>query len=364
MSLRADVAVIGAGPAGAAVALALARAGRSVLLAERSATPRRVAGESVAPDIRLPLEQLDLWREFEADGHLPSHGNLSAWGSARPGGHDFLFNPYGNGWHLDRLRFDTMLRRRATQAGARLHEGATLEHASRDDDGAWRLAMRTAEGRVDWTAGYVVDASGRAAAFARRCGAWRRPLDHLVGVVAWYSGGQPLRQVTLVEAERDGWWYSAPLPQQRMVLAFMTEAGKQPASALRERLMRPDAAHAPLTCQRLAEYGGTADAPAIIVPAFSARLGSAGGDGWLAVGDAAASYDPLSSQGICSALKQGVTAAAALDAALDGDTGGVRDYAAGVQSMYADYLTQRTAFYRRERRWPESDFWRQRWLVG
>src|SRR5436190_5494193 len=43
------------------------------------------------------------------------------------------------------------------------------------------------------------------------------------------------------------------------------------------------------------------------------------GEGWVAVGDAAQSYDPLSSQGLRYALESGIRAAFAVDAALDGD---------------------------------------------
>ncbi|MFB9243096.1 NAD(P)/FAD-dependent oxidoreductase [Massilia antarctica] len=353
----ADVAVIGAGPAGAAVALSLARAGHRVLLAECDSGPRLAVGESVGPGIRVALERLGVFDAFLADGHLESLGNMSAWGAPEAAGRDFLFSPYGNGWHLERGRFDATLRRQAQLCGAMLHGGTRLEQLARVA-GGWRLRLAGPNGPLDWHTRFVVDATGRRAAVARRCGSARRPLDHLVGVVTYHGAGNKVPCHTLIEAERDGWWYSAPLPQGRLVLVYMTEAGRQ-----RRRTLagppRPDSA--PLTHARLVRHGGQAEAAAAIVPAYSACLAQAAGADWLAVGDAAASVDPLSSQGIMSALDQALAAAGALAAALGGDPGAMPAYADRIGSMYADYLVQRAHYYRRERRWPDSDFWRQRW---
>jgi flavin-dependent dehydrogenase len=353
----ADVAVIGAGPAGAAVALSLARAGHRVLLAERDTRPKLAVGESVGPGIRVALERLGVFDAFIADGHLESLGNRSAWGSAQAGARDFLFSPYGNGWHLERGRFDATLRQQATLCGALLHGGTRLEQLARVD-GGWRLRLAGPNGPLDWHTRFVVDASGRRASVARRCGSARRPLDHLVGVVTYYGAGNKVSCHTLIEAERDGWWYSAPLPQGRLVLMYMTEAGRHQRRTLAGP---PQPNSAPLTHARLVQHGGHAEAPAAIVPAYSACLAQAAGADWLAVGDAAASFDPLSSQGIMSALEQGLAAAGALDAALGGDARAMPAYADQISSMYADYLVQRGHYYRREQRWPDSDFWRQRW---
>src|SRR6187549_1177938 len=104
---RFQVAVVGGGPAGAATALALRRRGVADVLLVEAGDYRGVRfGESVPPDLRLPLDALGLWTSFVAQGHEPCLGSCSVWGSAQPGYNDFLFNPHGHGWHLDRARFD------------------------------------------------------------------------------------------------------------------------------------------------------------------------------------------------------------------------------------------------------------------
>jgi 2-polyprenyl-6-methoxyphenol hydroxylase-like FAD-dependent oxidoreductase len=84
------------------------------------------------------------------------------------------------------------------------------------------------------------------------------------------------------------------------------------------------------------------------------------GAGWLAVGDAACSFDPLSSHGVTWALESGLAAARALDASFRGDRRALDDYADRVEAAFHNYLQARADFYGRERRWPDSPFWRRR----
>jgi len=67
MTNRFDAAVVGAGPAGAAAAILLARAGWSVALVERQAFPRRkVCGECIAASNLALLDALGIGAEVEA----------------------------------------------------------------------------------------------------------------------------------------------------------------------------------------------------------------------------------------------------------------------------------------------------------
>src|SRR5437867_2795294 len=125
-SERVDVAIIGGGPAGTAAALALAREGASVVVLERSRYEAVRVGETLPPQIRLLLDELGLWEAFAAAGHTPSAGIVSVWGTPRLSENDFVFDPYGHGWHIDRRRFDQMMAHAAEQAGAQVCRAARV----------------------------------------------------------------------------------------------------------------------------------------------------------------------------------------------------------------------------------------------
>lgn len=87
------------------------------------------------------------------------------------------------------------------------------------------------------------------------------------------------------------------------------------------------------------------------------------GDGWLAVGDAAASHDPLSSSGIARALDSGVRAGIALARVGRDDSVGeavLHALAAAQHVATGQYLGTWSRYYQMEQRWPDSVFWRRR----
>lgn len=96
------------------------------------------------------------------------------------------------------------------------------------------------------------------------------------------------------------------------------------------------------------------------VAANSYRLDRTTGNHWLAAGDAAMAFDPLSSQGICHALKSGLLAARAIEACLLGDQTALEEYARGTQRSFDKYLSMRAVYYGREQRWSSSVFWQRR----
>lgn len=369
---RVDVAVLGGGTAGSAAAIALAGTGASVAVLDRPPSRGPRVGD-VLPPAALPLlEELGVRDDLARGGHLPSHGNRSLWGGPEADTHEFIRDPYGVGWHLDRDRFDAMLARAARARGAAWHRGAWAAAWERLPAGGWRLeVVRTSAAgpsRGELRAGTVVDATGRASPFARSRGAERLDGDRLVGVVgvlapAAGSGGDR-DSLTLVEAVPDGWWYAALLPGGRLSVAFLSDgdvvaggrlhlAGRWLAGALATRLLG----------DRLRRHGyRLAQGPRAVV-ARSSCLAAASGPGWLAAGDAAAAHDPLSAQGMTSALAAGLWTARAVG---EGTEAAMRRHSAWVRDWYARYRADLAAYYGQERRWPGSPFWRRRhaWLRG
>jgi flavin-dependent dehydrogenase len=94
--------------------------------------------------------------------------------------------------------------------------------------------------------------------------------------------------------------------------------------------------------------------------AHSARLDSFAGEGWLAIGDAALAFDPLSSQGMLTALYTGLEAGLTLDAQLSGDADATTRYCQRLTSIYEAYMRNLSGYYSLEERWPDRTFWQRR----
>ncbi len=368
-----DVAVVGGGPAGCATALALrAHApGLDIVLLEASAYDRPRLGETLPPLTRRLLAHLGVWDAFQRQGHREVHGTAAAWGSAAPWHHDYLFSAQGPGWHLDRAAFDAMLAAAAEGRGVTVLRRTRVTHADRRGD-LWQLRLRGGDGGSGFaTARFLVDATGPSAALARRRGARFAAADRLTGYARFFEDATPGCAAdlgdprTLVEAVADGWWYTAGLPGGLRIAAFLTDAD------LARQLSLADPAHW-MRCLAATEgvraltllRGARPRGPVVVRPAHSRQLlppAGAAAEGWLAVGDAASLYDPLSSQGILKGLRSGVFAAYAIgDLLVQGDSRGLEAYARHVREDFASYRRARTRYYAEERRWPGSEFWRRR----
>jgi flavin-dependent dehydrogenase len=397
------IAVVGGGPAGATTALVLARMGARIVLMDRS-DPRPLLGETLPPNANPILQELGLWDRFLIDGYQPAHGNHSIWGSPNLDHYDFIRSPYGSGWHLDRPQFDQMLKDAFIEAGGVLLDRTRLLSCHRNANGTWLLTCAPCSQPVGGPeairADFVVDATGRSHKIARSQGIPSRTHDHLIAIIgvarpsmaathatsAEPTGANPNvggdrepalhsshanvgDSFTTVEAVENGWWYSNPLPDGRLALGYMTD----PDLARQENAFGISGWRRLLSRTTLMKQIGTAggeetglqssgyqlESTLRVVPADSSCLETFRGDGWLAVGDAAATHDPLSSQGILSGIIQGMWAANAIAKG----SSGLSEYQEKMHHAYARYLAEWMSYYALEWRWPASSFWRRRHLL-
>jgi len=356
-----DIAIVGGGPAGAAAALSAKqlRPHWGVAVVEASRYDSWRAGETLSPGCQEILSGLGCWDRFRGAGFTESPGTRAVWGSCQPYDNEFLFSLRGNGWHVDRARFDALLCESARDAGAEMISGARCRDIQREAKG-FRLGLRDSRDPAAASrtirARFVIDASGRQASFASKCGARPQVDDRLIGVCGLLPASG-IDASTLVEAQPDGWWYSSLVPGSRVIVAWMSDA-----DLVREqRLCDPTRWLARLDRSehtRARVSGGLLESLRAW-PAHSQRLDRVHGDGWVAAGDAATTYDPLSSLGILKALRAGKVASfVALDALEERDSAG--RYEKLVAAEYANYCETKRRFYSQEQRWPKSPFWQRR----
>jgi len=343
---RAEVAVVGGGPAGAVTALLLARAGASVVLFEQSQYDALRFGETLPPSVNPLLRGLGLWERFCALGSEPSYQTASVWGDAEPAERSFVFSPYGHGWHVDRARFDRMLSEAAEEAGARVLRGVRVRSVRRTETG---LVVEAAQPCFVCK---VVDATGRRAGIAKGFGAIRDQIDRLMCVARVFPVGLQATGDTFIEATPNGWWYVSPLPEGRRLVAFFADA----RHAARTRLATAEGwttALAQTDYARNLAQGRPYDKVHVVVCASHELRPSAGCD-WIAVGDAALAVDPLSSSGVAFALR---SASESIDVLLGRERCGYERF---VANEACEYRQIRAKIYGWEQRFAGDDFWRIR----
>jgi len=335
-----DVAIIGGGPAGAATGIHLSRAGLSVAIIEATRYDTARFGETLPPDVHPTLRDLGVWDAFLGLSPAESPGIVSVWGRDRAEEQDFVSNPHGAGWCVDRNSFDAMLLAEAGRLGARTFTSQKAAAPERTADG-WRVGEIAAR--------FVVDAAGRnGLKLESRCE--RRFEDVLLAitVLVSYAGGPPSDCRTYIETAPDGWWYSAVLPAGDVMAMFFTDPETYREQGI---VLGDELAAATLTRARLA--GGSIRRSQVVYAPSCCRTELAGPD-WLAVGDSASCYDPLSGRGVLKALRQ---ARAAAQAVLTGDA---EPYAKLVREEFDHYVRQRRVYYAGERRWQDAGFWKRR----
>jgi 2-polyprenyl-6-methoxyphenol hydroxylase-like FAD-dependent oxidoreductase len=188
-------------------------------------------------------------------------------------------------------------------------------------------------------------------------GAVRVATDRLLSLVKWLPSEVSTEKRTLIEACETGWWYSANIPGCRTVIAYFTDIDLLPRNRS-ERTAEWNAQFS-LTSLMSGVHGNAADQRAHCFAAASEYVVQCAGRRWIAVGDAEASIDPLSGQGITNALTSALDGAAFIAERFEKEVT-YEAFLLNSRERYARYLQSRGAYYGSETRWPDAPFWRRR----
>jgi flavin-dependent dehydrogenase len=353
---RYDVAVLGSGPAGSAAAIELARHGQRVIVVEQSLYDDVRVGETIAPQAAPWLRRLGIEDAFASIPRVPAPRVVRLWERPALLADALSFENERNGWHVDRLRFDALLADEAEQAGAVVRRGAVVVSCEQRADVGWHVRLDSTGRRIDVEASWLIDATGRRRWLLRRLGVRVSVLDRLVGLLGYGGPRASSDPALFIEATPLGWWYSAPLPGQRSVAAFMTDGDLIPRDRRGVAQFWEDQRARSALISRL--HDSRASVRTVVArTAYSSTVASGR---WLAAGDSAMAFDPLFGLGICQALAAGWMSAHAVLEVSEHCTAAMSRYQSWSESQYADYLARRRRIYGTVTRWPDSPFWRRR----
>ena len=338
MSRPKRILIVGGGPSGAHLGKLLAAAGKDVLLLAdedksklfyETLSSRAILGHTV-PAVRGCAGSISFWE-----------GNSQA---ERPG----FCSPWGNDFFVARPGFEQELRKQATTAGAREQAGRVISVLGRDRH--WEV--QAASGEV-YRGSILIDAAGRNSGIGRYVGTARHHRDRLIAVpfhlVRSEWDPKYLHHVTIAPDE-NGWWYIGPAPENQVFAVYYTDA---------DLLRGMKLSDLKVTWQnlrgRVGLLGLELAASERALPATTAIVSKFTEDRWYAIGDAVATFDPLSSFGLTFAIQS-----AELVAGCILGTATAATYKARVSAWVLEYVVARREAYRRQTRWSTNPFWQRR----
>lgn len=291
--MDADVVVIGGGPVGATLAMCLGRAGRRVMVLEKSRFPRdKPCGEGLLPSGVGVLGRLGVDLAEDSFPALTGVRYRLPGGSSAKGTYRSR-----TGCGVRRTRLDALLMERAaTTPGVSIAVGCPATEIRIEER---RVRVESRAGSV--TAPTLVGADGLHSTVARWLG-WDRPPRGVsrYGLVGHLSldGAIPDEVVVTLLGDREV--YAAPTARDELLVAVLGRRGalRYPGWSVEETYRaivdeaHPELAGAPLT-SRVHGAG-----PFRVGPSQVAKGGT------FLVGDAAGFTDPLTGDGIAAGLVQ------------------------------------------------------------
>lgn len=321
-----DVLVAGGGPAGATLALRMARLGYSVALVDRARFPRfKACGEYASPLCAPLLEEIGMGHALEVGGARAIGGLwLCGYGARSHGRHlrrsavgerRVLHATQGRGVRRD--LFDAVLLDGARAAGVDVFEGLRVtEPLRRDDGGVAGLRLAAADGPVrELRARWTVGADGLRSTLARAQGVYERVewLDKLALVTRYEV--DDVTDSAEVHLFDGGFFAACPVDARTLTVNLVLDRSRgrwRDASAA--ELFDACLASAPALGRTLAR-GRRIDALRGLGP-LAGRTRAQVFDGAALVGDACGYVDPITGEGIYLALRGAALLAPALDGAL------------------------------------------------
>lgn len=335
-----DVVIVGAGPAGSALALNLLAKGRRPLIVEKERFPRYHIGESLTGECGQALREFGLEDYMKSAGYPIKRGVTvsGAGGSARfwvpvearlPDGS----RAAATTWQVRREELDAKLLETAIERGAG-HIRATCTEVLFDEGRASGIVIREEGGTRPIAARAVADCSGQHTLFCRLGLTSPKQRTGYQNQVSFYAQLRGVRRddppndgnTHIFYGQRDHWAWLIPLDDE------VTSAGiVLPNHSFKDRNLSRDelfaAGLAEINPDLTERTGGAEIVSEVFTTSnYSYHIDEFTGPGFVCVGDAHRFLDPIFSFGVSVAIQEARLAAVCLDKYLDDPEGGLEPF--------------------------------------
>lgn len=328
--MKTQVVIIGGGPAGTGLAIALHKQGIESIVLEKETFPRLHVGESMTGECGDSVRALGLEAEM-AKYHFPVKWGTMVYGAE---GRNRFFVPVMNRdkdntlfaqptWQVRRSDFDNMMLSVCKDQGTQVVKGMAKEVLRNDKGIPCGVKYKTDEGEEkEIQADFVADASGQMTFLSSRGVAGERNRGNYAKQLAIFSHFKGVKRpdpvvdspltvddTMLFYQKRDHWAWFIPVNQELVSIGIVTPAeyyrssgkGKKDFLLSEMQTLNPELAKRIQSAEMAEDVHSVAN--------YSYQIKNFGGHGYLCIGDAHRFIDPIFSFGLHFSLVESSKAA-------------------------------------------------------
>ena len=350
-----QVIIAGKGIAGLVLSSQLDKHGIDhVLLFRKEGQSPISLGETIPPSAMPLLHNTGLFELFEQTAYSKTSGYHSIWGSDLVIDHHFYQeSPTAHGFKINKA---ALIEQLTELQQHRLQEVKSFKEVSLG--ASVQVNAVTHQGELEMSGRMMVDATGKKRAVLKLLNVPVKVRDQQIAFSTHLPGKyfEQLPYGVFMESFMCGWGIVSALDEETNVMTLYTAAGQADHTLYRDFESWPQLLK---NTKGLKYYLPDAQAgnPSKIIgyDASTVLAERVAGQQWLAIGDAAMSFDPLSSHGITNAIWTANRAASLIKDAVQNNTApDYNDYQRQIHELFTGYAKVRTQLYQQKHEWEQS----------
>lgn len=357
-----NVCVIGSGSAAFSAAITLAEKGiKTVLLKQgQEQATKKYFGETLSQNITSSLFDIGMQDSFQNIFMSTIENSISSWGTASIDKKSNLLHPAGFGWIFKREEFENSLCKRLNETKAKIISSDIISISKKINN--WIINIDTDFDKVSISSDFIIIAVGR-----DKLNSFPLPrktsVDKLVScIVSFKEPNNHFDKSIYVDSSKNGWFYSIMNDSGNRIINYFTDGDLLGSKNEKGHIefLKSEIKSLPSLSDVVSLSGFNKIHFYKVVSANTTFRTSLFQERILVCGDAAQTYDPLSSQGITNALKDGISLGSAISDYYNGNENSFKEYETGRRNNFVEYLKNRHRIYSNEVRWKSNPFWERR----